>query len=220
MFPFLLLAFTFLVMFLLPQSELTELKPIMEAEPLTMLHTIFVVISYPFGQSVVFSMLFPLVNKQSHMGRDVLFMAAAAGLLLTIILLTSLLVLGSFLSESTIYTTFFLAKKVSIGDFLQRMEAILTTAWIVTTFFKTVLYYYASILGTAQLFKLKSYQSLIWVAALILFGLSIVVSPDMEYYVSDFTPSWTLWDLTSGLFLPLLLLILPAWSLRKKAKTK
>ncbi|WP_028591898.1 GerAB/ArcD/ProY family transporter [Paenibacillus massiliensis] len=218
MFPFLLLAFTFLVIFLLPQSEFTELKPIMEAEPLAILHTIFVVISYPFGQSVVFSMLFPLVNKQSHMGRDVLVMAAAAGLLLTIILLTSLLVLGSFLSESTIYTTFFLAKKVSIGDFLQRMEAILTTAWIVTTFFKTVLYYYASILGTAQLFKLNSYQSLIWVVALIFFGLSIVVSPDMEYYVSDFISSWTLWDLTSGLVIPLLLLILPAWSLRKKVK--
>ncbi|MNE69177.1 Spore germination protein [compost metagenome] len=161
-------------------------------------------------------MLFPLVNRQSHMNRDVLLAAAAGGGLLTVIVLISLMVIGPFLSESTLYPTFFLAKKISIGKFLQRVEALLTTAWVLSTFFKTVLNFYISILGTAQLFKLKSYRSLIWISALLLFGLSMIVAPNLEYYMSTFIPAWTLWDLTNGLIFPLLLLLLPAWTLRQK----
>ncbi|MFD1906174.1 hypothetical protein ACFSQ7_22470 [Paenibacillus rhizoplanae] len=31
----------------------------------------------------------------------------------------------------------------------------MATAWIITTYFKTALYFYAFVLGTAQIFKLK-----------------------------------------------------------------
>lgn len=220
MLPLLLLASAFLVISLLPQSDLSQLKPVLVNKPLSILHAVIIVITYPYGQSIVFSMLFPQVNKQPHMQRDVLIAAAASGIILTIILLTSLLVLGPFLCESTTYTTFFLAKKISIGNFLQRLEAIITIAWIITTFFKTVLTFYVSLLSTAQFFKLKDFRSLIWVAALVIFGLSIIVSPNSEYYRSEFVPYWTLWDFTNGLILPLLLLVLPAWSLRRQKKSK
>ncbi|WP_019912778.1 GerAB/ArcD/ProY family transporter [Paenibacillus sp. HW567] len=217
--PILLLASAFLVISLLPQSDTTQLKPLLENRPLSILHAAVMVIANPYGQSIVFTMLLPMVNKQPHLSRDVLLAAIAGGTLLTVILLTSLLVIGPFLSEGTLYPTFFMAKKISIGDFLQRLEAFLATAWIITAFFKTVLSFYATILGTAQLFRLKNYRSLIRVAAMVIFGLTLIVAPDLEYYMSTFPPYGSLWDLTNGLVIPLLLLLLPAWSLRKNKPT-
>lgn len=216
--PILILASILLIVSLIKQFEFTQLKPIFEVKPISLLHAVTTVITTPFGQSIMFSMLLPYVNKQPHTNRDLLIAAASSAFLLTIILFISLLVLGPFLSESTVYPTFILAKKISIGDFLQRLEAILTTAWIITAFFKSVINFYATILGTAQFFKLQGYRSLIWVTAMIFFGLSIIVAPNSEYYISTFVNSWTLWDWTNSFILPFLLFIFPVWGLRKKSK--
>ncbi|MEO3947864.1 endospore germination permease [Gorillibacterium sp. CAU 1737] len=210
LFPLLLLSTLIIWLCLLPQVKAENLLPVFEGGSLPLIHAIMVVVSYPFGQAVVISMILPFVNRQPHLGRDIILSAAMGGALIGMMLLFSLLVLGSFNTESTIYTSYVLAQKINIGNFLQRIEAMLTGAWLISSFFKSVLYSYATALGTAQLFKLKEFRPLIFPIGMILFGLSVLFAPSIQYYLFTFDPYWTLWDLTNGLVLPTLLLLWPA----------
>ncbi|WP_313638102.1 GerAB/ArcD/ProY family transporter [Paenibacillus sp.] len=54
----------------------------------------------------------------------------------------------------------------------------MATAWIISTYFKTAIYYYALTLGTAKLFKLKSHRPLIIPTGFLLFGMSQLIAKE------------------------------------------
>lgn len=79
--------------------------------------------------------------------------------------------------------------------------------WIITTYFKTALYFYGFTLGTAQLVNLKNFRSLIFPVAFLSFGLSQLLSKDIIFYMKKIPPYWLDWDITVAFVIPLLLLI-------------
>ena len=145
-------------------------------------------------------------SRRAQAARHVSSRIAWRGIL-ALILLTSLLVLGAELTQHNIYVTYILAQKINIGGFLQRIEALSAIAWLVSTYFKTSLYTFGFILGLAQLFRLKSYQPLILPTTILLFGMAIVLSPDVLFYTSGVIYPWFYWDITVSIVIPLCLII-------------
>lgn len=80
---------------------------------------------------------------------------ALGGLFLTVIVMLSITVLGIDQSANGVYPTYALAKSINIGNFLQRMEAILLALWTITFFIKMTLMYFAMLLGLKTLLQIK-----------------------------------------------------------------
>ncbi|WP_264083827.1 GerAB/ArcD/ProY family transporter [Paenibacillus sp. BJ-4] len=123
------LAFTlFLILFLLPQCDSQQLKPIMEQGIPTIIEGSIFAVSYPYGELAFLLMILPYVSKQPGLKKSVLLSGLLAIILLSVLLLVSIMVLGPFVTEHSVYTSYTLSKKISIGNFLQRIESMMSTA--------------------------------------------------------------------------------------------
>lgn len=204
-----------LMLLLLPQVQPERIYPIMNTPFPDMLHAVLFGVFYPFGELCVFFMVYPYTRKNSKINRDIFITLFLGALGLNLILFLSLTVLGVYFSEHDFYAAYILAQKINIANFLQRLEALMATAWIITTYFKTALYFYAFILGTAQLFKLKSHRPLIFPVAFLIYGLSQLIAKNIIFYVKEIPDYWVDWDLTLSFALPLIMLIV--YKVRQRA---
>ena len=205
--PLFILFFASLMFLLLPQVQLENLFPIMNTPLPKLLHSVLFGISYPFGEMIVFQMVHPYVKQSKNTNRDIFLTMIIGAAVLNLILFLSLTVLGAYLSEHQFYAAYILAQKINIGNFLQRIEALMAIVWVITTFFKTALYFYAFTLGTAQLFNLKSFRSLIFPVGFLVFGCAQLVSKDIIFYIKKIPAYWVDWDFTIVFGIPLLLMV-------------
>ncbi|MGN7760912.1 GerAB/ArcD/ProY family transporter [Paenibacillus sp. 22594] len=205
--PFFAVFLICLIVLLFPNVEMDRIHPILHTPLPDMLHTILFGIFYPFGELCVFFMIYPFAQKHSKTSRDIFITLFIAAISLNLILFLSLTILGVYFSEHVFYAAYVLAQRINIGNFLQRIEALMATTWIISTYFKTALYFYAFVLGTAQLLKLKTYRHLIFPVGFLIYGMSNLLAKDIIFYIKEVTPSWLDWDITYALVFPSLLLI-------------
>ncbi|SET25101.1 endospore germination permease [Paenibacillus sp. NFR01] len=213
-FPLFVFFLVCLFILLMPQVRMERLYPIMNTPTPDMLHAIMYGVCYPFGEMCIFMMISPYARKQSSTSRDMFFAIVAGAIVLNLMLFLSLTVLGVYFSEHNFFSAYVLAQKINVANFLQRLEALMATTWIISTYFKTVLYFYAFILGSAQLLGLKSYRPLIFPVAFLLYGCSQLIAKDIIFYSKDIPVYWVDWDFTYAIVLPLILLVV--YQIRKK----
>lgn len=204
--PLILIIFLILIMFLSPQIETERIQPLLENGFKPVLMGSIPCLALPFMELVIFLMILPYVNQAKKIRRGFLQGALFGGIVLIIIIVMSVLVLGADLTSRSIYPSYSLARRVSIGRFLERVESTIALLWLLTISIKITLYFYAFILGLAQLFKLKEYRMLALPAAMLLIAFSPLISPNITYYNLLITKYWPYFDLTFGLLFPLLLI--------------
>ncbi|PYE48431.1 endospore germination permease [Paenibacillus barcinonensis] len=212
--PLVVLFLIILVLCLLPKAELENVKPVLGQGLLSPFKGFIAVLTYPYCEMCIFMMILPYTERRPHLKRDFLLMGMIGGLLLTLTLSICLLVMGPFMTQHNWFTSFNLSRMINIGNFLQRIEAIMASVWVIAVFFKSVLFFYSFALGLAHLFRLCSYRILILPSSLLILALSILISPNETFYLKVIIPYWIDWDLTCGIFLPLLLLLIHHMKLR------
>ncbi|MGC5776763.1 GerAB/ArcD/ProY family transporter [Paenibacillus pabuli] len=217
--PILIVFILVLTFCLLPQVNPSNLKPVTHSGVVSILQGILVSIIYPVGELIPIMMIVPYTLNQTHRTRDVLAAAGLGNLLLAALVTISLLVLGPFLTQHNIYASFTLSQKINIGGFFERIEAIMASSWLISTYIKAMVYMYAFVLGTAELFKLKQYRMLILPTSLLVFGLANLVSPSLTFIVITVVPYWVDWDTTLSIILPGLLLLVHMFKKRWKTKS-
>jgi len=205
-FPWFILLFLTLALFLSPQVEIKKMLPIYEEGIKPIIQGSLTFISFPFMELAAFLMVTPYVNQVKERRRGLMIGAVLGWLVLITVMFLCILVLGDDFTARNIYPSYSLAKKISVGRFIERIEAILAIMWILTTFFKTTLYFYAVNLGMAQLLKLKEYRMLTLPSAMLIAVLTLVVSPNITYYSWVVERYWTYFDITFCVLLPLTLL--------------
>lgn len=218
--PWVIFLFLILIITVCPQVEFEKLQPIMENGIKPVLKGAIPFLAFPFTELVAFMMIFPNVNKPKKITRGLLKGAGLGGVTLFIIVLVSILVLGADQATRSIYPSYTLARRITVGGFFERVEAMIAILWMLTIFLKVSLYLYAFILGLSQLLKLKEYQMLALPTAMILIALSALMPPSITYYQNLISKYWTYYDLTYGLFFPLLLLLVCIIQKKIKNSTK
>ncbi|WP_171056458.1 GerAB/ArcD/ProY family transporter [Paenibacillus sinopodophylli] len=192
--------FTILFLLLVPESEPHNLLPLASHNTAEMMRGGFFVIAFPFCQLTVFLMLFPLLEKEEMTFKSFITPVLYGGAAIVLVVTLSILVLGSFMTEHQIYSTYVMAKKISIGNFLQRLEAILVINYLLSTYFKCVISIYAFCRGVTILFGLSDYRVLALPLFLTMFGTAYVVSSDVVF-LNSLGPAWALWEITEFLAL-------------------
>ncbi|MFJ8090271.1 endospore germination permease, partial [Lysinibacillus sp. NPDC095746] len=208
LFPIFILIFLVFVVCISPQIKIENIQPIFESSTKTISYSMFQFISlFSFPLSVLL-MLYPsTVNVHKSAQKGFYIGSMIGGFILIIIIILCILVLGPSNTAARISPSYALAQRISIGNFVQRIEVIMAVMWIMTIYIRTFMYFYASVIGIAQICKIKDHRPLIFPLGLICIGLSQIIHPNI---VHSYTYNREIWPLFSGVFtvsLPLLLLI-------------
>ncbi|QNK57309.1 endospore germination permease [Paenibacillus sp. PAMC21692] len=208
--PFILLLILLLIGSLMPLVQGHYLLPMLEYGPGPVIKGAITVVGVPFLDLAILLMVFPSVDDNRSAYKMFFGATAIGGLLLILVILFSTLVLGPYLTSIAEYPFFTLAQKVNIGNFVQRIESIVLTIWMVSMFFKITICYYALLLSAGQILQLRSYKPLALPVSLIIIILSISLFPSSvsfwEYVGDEWTPSVFLY----GFVIPAVLLLVAA----------
>ncbi|MZQ82212.1 endospore germination permease [Paenibacillus sp. 5J-6] len=206
-FPWILLLFFLLVIFVAPQSNIKNLLPIGEAS--------FMSIARPAMFMIVFS-FFPIIFTLCLISKEAKFPARFAksffyggitsGIMMIIITLLGILVMGADQSARHVYATYALAKKISVGNFLQRIEVTVAFLWFISIYFKLTLYFHVTLKAIASFFRLQNYRALATPAGFIVIVLSLMVYPNVAYIHIWDQLTWVPLGLCFGAFHPALLI--------------
>ncbi|WLR51948.1 endospore germination permease [Bacillus tianshenii] len=127
--------------------------------------------------------------------------------------LIGLLILG-ILTNDIAYPVMVAGKYISIADFIEHIEAVVMAIWVIGAFLKISMFYYAVVLGTAQLCELSDYRSIVLPIGVILVVFTFWSVPDLMYFTKFLNVAAPFFLSFFQTVLPTLLLIIA--SLRKK----
>lgn len=146
-----------------------NLKPILENGITSIIKDSWLLITFPYGETVLFTMLYSSVNESSKVRKASLLAVIFLGIVLSLNTIMFLVTLGVTSASKSLFPLFETMRLITLG-FLDRLDILIIIIMIIGGFFKVSLFTYGAMLGTAQLIKLKSPQSLA-----IPFGIAIVI---------------------------------------------
>jgi spore germination protein KB len=204
--PHFFLLFLILAVCLVPQADHRNVLPMLYNGVEPVLRGALTATSFPYAENAIMLVILPFVKRSKPVLGNMLIGVFIGGIMLEVIIVLTIVVLGAPITANQMYPSYALAKKINIGNFLERIEAMLAIMWIMSTFFKSVLYFFALMLGLSHLTKLKEPKALAFPLALILLVSSIIAFPDASYFGDLLDKYWPYFDFSFCLMLPLFLL--------------
>lgn len=187
--------------------DIKKLSPMLENGLMPVVKTSLIPISFPFGETVLFTMILPYLNDPEKAQKAHIAAMISAGIILTV---TTAEVLATFGTEAAkhIYSTYSLARYINIGGLIERIDAIIVMIWIPSGLIKIAVCQFAFVTGIVQIFNLKDYRLLIFPSGAIMIALSILVYENIMEQFSFATIIWPIYSIPFEAGIPLLLLAL------------
>lgn len=207
-FPFVILMFIILIALTSPQTELTNIQPYLGDGGKAIARSSLSMIGVPFLELIILTTFFSSIQHPEKIRTSFLLgVIVGAGFLITTTLFT-ILVLGVELISLKVYPTYVWAKKISIADFLERIEVTIAALWGITLFFKLVITFHASLIMLGKMFNLKDYRILVLPMSFILYIYSLIAYPNSAYFIEFATKTWLSYAMLFGLVVPLIIFIM------------
>jgi len=138
---------------------------------------------------------------------------------LVVVNLVVLFVLGPTISSKN-FPLMNASRYISLADFFENLESMAMAVWIVGAFIKISVFYYATVLGTAQWLNLSDYRVVIWPLAIIIVELAFWSIPSTAEYTSYITVVLPFYGPLVQTILPLFLLLIAIVRQKRTAKSK
>ncbi|TMV46942.1 spore gernimation protein KB [Paenibacillus mesophilus] len=206
LFPVFAVLFVSLIVFSIPDMKAEQLRPVIAVGAKSILGAVLDYVSFSAMPLIFMLMVYPLVSDTSKAAKALYIGTLVGGAFLLAMTVVCVSVLGVEYTVQQTYPSYELAKKINIGDILTRIEVIMATIWIISLYFKLIIYFYAGIKAVAQLLRLGSERTLVFPVWVIMIVLSLIEYPDTAYRSWFDSKIWPPYAITFGIFLPLLLL--------------
>ncbi|WP_186578002.1 GerAB/ArcD/ProY family transporter [Aquibacillus kalidii] len=182
-----MLAFLFfLFVFVAQLPKVENLQPVLENGWMPVVKAAFpTTLTFPFGELIVFTMIFPFLNRKQALFKTGLIALLFSGLLLTVTMTVILSILGPTLSSSTQFPFLEAISKVSIADIIQRLDPIALVILIIGIYFKIVIFYFCSVYGFEKIWRLKENRRkyLLLISGVSILTLSIVMAEGLTEHL-------------------------------------
>ncbi|MDP4144899.1 MAG: endospore germination permease, partial [Bacillota bacterium] len=166
------------------EMNLSNFLPLFQMNLKDFVQGINLMVAIPFGDTVVFLMIYPYVNEIRQVKKSALLGLILGGMYFLSVAFRNIGILGE-LAFTHGFPSYQVAALINIGEFISRMEALIAVIMLFNVFLKICIFYYATALSAAQFLKLRSYKplvSLIGIISIVL-SLSVVSSPERESYI-------------------------------------
>lgn len=140
----------------LQESNFSNLLPVMEDGIKPVLRGGLAPMAWR-GEIIFVSMLLPYIGDLDNAGKYLAYSTIFIGFILTLVTLSTTAVIGE-LTKYLTFPFFELARCITIGRFIERMEALILVMWVAGVTIKVATFFYVAALGTGQLFGLSDYR--------------------------------------------------------------
>jgi len=209
---FMVLAVSFLM---IKDMKFSNLQPLLQSSPKDFIQSVHIILSIGILDVVGMLMIFPYALNNDKLRKPMLLAITLTVALSLIVVLRDTLVLGVRAYTST-SASFAISREINIADVFSRLDILVALILLISAGTKITLFYYATILSTAQTLKLRSYQPLIMPVGALAVAIAVkLYSSDMaQVYAAEF-----IWPFNASFYeiiLPLITLIVMA--IRKSPK--
>jgi spore germination protein KB len=204
--PIVILLWLTLVLFLIKDLDLTNMLPILEKG----LKPSFLGAASPaswFSEYILIAFFLPYLSDQK---KGLLWGNLSVLSVVFIMVLTNLTALCIFgeITADLSYPVMNAGKYVSIAKFFQHLESIVMALWVLGTFIKISVFYYALALGTAQWLKLSNYKPIVFPLGFLLILFARWSAPNLTELKSFLGTTLVFYLLSLQILLPALLLFI------------
>lgn len=185
--------------------DAANLLPLFENGFSRVLKTSLIPLTFPFGESVLFLMIFPCMSAPRDAKKTVVGAILAAALIMAVITAETVAVFGSN-AKNFMYSTHSMIRCIELAQIFERTDAITIVIWILSGLIKISVCLYAFVKGCAQLFALKDYRPIVIPSGIIMTALSIIVYENVIEQTEFASKIWPFYSLVFELLLPLMLI--------------
>jgi spore germination protein KB len=192
--------------------DLHRLQPVLEEGWQRVWKVVFTETLYvPFGEMIVFTMLFPYMNNPEKMKQAAITGMVLSGLNLAMIMTINVTVLGADVVARSTFPLLDTIRRIQVANFLERLDVLFMIALIIGGFFKISVFFYAAVIGTANLFRIQNYQRLVYPFGLMVLLLSIAIASNYPEHIIEGLKMVTIYmHVPLQIIIPLCLLIIAA----------
>lgn len=191
--------------------KLANIQPILEEGPLPIIQSSKSLIEVTSVNAVVLLMIFPAcINKLNQAKKSFYIGYLIGGCVIIILTFLCIAVLGPYSTAVEYHPSYELAKRINVGNFIQRIEASMAGLWIIALYIKATLYFYAAVLGLAQIFNMKDYTPLTIPIGVVVVVISLNMFPSIVYQQHWNATIGMYFSYSIGVLIPKLLIIVNA----------
>lgn len=217
-FPILIFSFLFFVALIAKDLDLHMLTPVLEEGIIPVLDGGFSTAAR-YVELVWVAMIFPFIKDPSKATRGINFAILISGLQFVISAILVTTQYGYPLIEKFSFPILEVVRAITVADFIERVESLVTIIWVLGMFVRIAIIHYAFSLGSAQLLNLNNYRPLVLPTGTIMAAMSLFIFTNVQELLNFLKPSiFTPYALVFILIIPLMLLIID--SVKTKAANK
>lgn len=151
-------------------------------------------ITFPYGETIVFTMIYPFVEGGSKKIKAASISAVIfLGVILALNEFSYIVTLGLENAKNSNFPLFKAASLVKIGEFVTRIEIIVIAMIVVGGVYKAGMFMYNAVLGTVQIFKIKNRSYIIIPFGAVILFLSQAIAKSYFQHIEiglEFTPKY------------------------------
>lgn len=158
-----------------PQMNPNYIKPVLYNGFKPAFQGAFSLISYPFAETVIFTVIFSSLEEKNKTFQVYYLGLIIGGLIILMAALRNLLVLGASAISIHYFTSYYAASLINIGNFIQRIEVIVSIVMILCCVVKLSVCLFATSIGVSKFFNFDDYRTLAAPICLLMMNLSFIV---------------------------------------------
>ena len=201
--PIAVIAILILLVFMFPLYDPSNFKPILKDGLQPVLKTSLTVTSFPFGEAVIFLMIFPYINSKKGLIKISIFSVLIAGCILFLSILKDIMVLGGDKFARNVYPSF-VSSRLAPG---YNLDPLVVAILAIGTGVKGKICIYGTSLGLKQLFNLDNYKLISLQVLLIIVALATWLHPSTVDLLQWKFNIWPYYSIPFQIIIPLYLLI-------------
>ncbi|SEO00654.1 endospore germination permease [Paenibacillus sp. OV219] len=201
---------------LIPEMDPSLLLPVFESDWGSVLDGAAQISTSPLGETVLFIMIIPFINRPEKVKKTVLTVIGIAGIVLISTHFFNVMVMGE-LSSTQIFPAYTTVMYISVGDFFERIEPLVYIVWVFGEFMMLSVCLYAAALALAQTVGSRDYRIFIVPLGLALLELTLFLHPNQLDVIEFQKHFWPWVSLPFQVVIPLVLLLFSL--IKRKSKS-
>lgn len=207
-FPFILGSFLLIFILVTKDMDMEKLTPMFDDGFVPVLSG-SLNMSCRYTEFAWFAMVYPFIEDSEKIKRAVRLGILVCGFqfVLNAVMVTA--VIGYPMVKNLAFPVLEVARVVSVGNFLERMESIVMVIWVLGMLIKVALFYYVFVLGSAQWLNIQDYKPLVMPSGVIMAALALLLFANLQEMFDFMQPAiCTPYTLIFIFLIPIILLFI------------
>ncbi len=187
-FSFIVISIILLFLFVSPKIDIQNVFPVFQMNQASTFVGIIPILTLTYLELIIFLGIMEQVSNKEKLMRGYLIGGIMGGIVIFVVTFLCICVLGVDATIRQTYPIYVLGQKISLADFIQRIEGIVAFIWFFTNFFKICISYIVLAKGLQHFFRFKSYKIFIVPLAFLIFYAAYEGFKN-SYYIPEFINS-------------------------------